>query len=556
MLMTTEELIRRCKEGDRSAWAALYRAYSGKMFRVCLRIVGDEAQAHDVLHDGFIVVFSSLGALREPHHVEAWMGRIMTNLALKAVGSRNGCVSMDNVEADSLCADDDCPDGVVPFDEIMAMVDRLPDGYRRVFRLAVVDGLPHGEIARMLGIEPRSSSSQLSRAKRALRIMVAEYRARMGAVVLLLAVALAVGVLDGPVSRRHAGLQRGGDGTCKEPVAKAGSREALAERTAGGTLVKVSGRAVAPLSGIADSVRRGVEAPPEMPDVADVTGVGILDGGVRLTDVPPLRRVEAAVADVCGGRRSLKGGRKWLFGLGSAAGRGSGGMAARVLRLISGGAGSATRVNIETWEELVNYLTYDTGSGLSQEERTALLEIAYNNNGRIITKKDFESPLQIGLDFSKRFTDRWSLDFGLRFTRHTTNLLTGRADTTGITERQRTFFIGVPVSASYRFLHKGRWNVYGTIGMALDIPFYGTSDVRFNLDNAVIYSSEHRLGLPRWQWSVSAGAGVSYELAPGLQLFFSPKLTWYVPNGGKTETQWGDKPLQVDFPFGLRIVFD
>ena len=92
--------------------------------------------------------------------------------------------------------------------------------------------------------------------------------------------------------------------------------------------------------------------------------------------------------------------------------------------------------------------------------------------------------------------------------------------------------------------------------MALDIPFYGTSDVRFNLDNAVIYSSEHRLGLPRWQWSVSAGAGVSYELAPGLQLFFSPKLTWYVPNGGKTETQWSDKPLQVDFPFGLRIVFD
>lgn len=61
MLMTTEELIRRCKEGDRSAWAALYRAYSGKMFRVCLRIVGDEAQARDVLHDGFIVVFPRSG---------------------------------------------------------------------------------------------------------------------------------------------------------------------------------------------------------------------------------------------------------------------------------------------------------------------------------------------------------------------------------------------------------------------------------------------------------------------------------------------------------------
>lgn len=556
MLMTTEELIRRCKEGDRGAWAALYRTYSGKMFRVCLRIVGDEAQARDVLHDGFIVVFTSLGALREPRHVEAWMGRIMTNLALKAVESRNGCVPMDNVEADALCADEECMDGVVPLDDIMEMIDSLPDGYRRVFKLAVIDGLPHGEIARMLGIEPRSSSSQLARAKCALRCMVAEYRVRMGAVVVLLAVALALHLLDGQVGRRSAFVRQGADYTCPTPIAKAERRETVAERQAGGMPATSVRRAAAPLCDVADSALCGMETAPEMPDVADMPGIGILDGAVRLPDAPPLRMVEAAGSDVCGSARLFEGGRKWLFGLGSVAGRGSGGMAARVLRMISGGVGSGTRVNIETWEELAHYLTYDTGVGLTQEERYALLQMAYNNNGRIVTKKDFESPLQIGLDFSKRLTERWSLDFGLRFTRHTTNLLTGRADTTGITERQRTCFIGVPVSVSYRFLHNGRWNAYGTAGVALDIPFHGKSDVRFNLDNTVIYRSERRLGLPGWQWSASAGVGVSYDMAPGLQLFFSPKLTWYVPNGGKTETQWSDKPLQVAFPFGFRIVFD
>ena len=526
--MTTEELIRRCKEGDRSAWDVLYRTYSGKMFRVCLRIVGDEAQARDVLHDGFIVVFTSLGALREPRHVEAWMGRIMTNLALKAVESRNGCVPMGNVEADALCADEECMDGIVPFDDIMAMIDSLPDGYRRVFKLAVIDGLSHGEIARMLGIEPRSSSSQLARAKRALRCMVAEYRVRMGAVVVLLAVALALHVVDGPVGHRSAFVQQGADYTCPTPIAKAERREAVAERQAGGMPTAATGRFAAPLGDVADSTCSGVETPPRMPDVADVTGIGILDGAVRLPDALPLRMVEVADNDAGGSARLFDGGRKWLFGLGSVAGRSSGGMAARVLRMISGGVGSGTRVNIETWEELAHYLTYDTGVGLTPEERYALLQIAYNNNGRIVTKKDFESPLQVG----------------------------GRADTTGIAERQRTFFIGVPVSASYRFLHKGRWNAYGTAGVALDVPFYGKSDVRFNLNNAVVYRSERRLGLPGWQWSVSAGAGVSYDLAPGLQLFFSPKLTWYVPSGGKTETQWSDKPLQVAFPFGFRIVFD
>lgn len=554
--MSTEELIMRCRQGDREAWAALYRAYSDRMFRVCLRIVGDEAQARDVLHDGFIVVFSSLGSLREPRHVEAWMGRIMTNLALKAVGSRNGCVPIDNVEADALCSDEGCPGEVVPFDEIMAMVDRLPDGYRRVFRLSVVDGLPHGEIARMLGIEPRSSSSQLARAKRALRKMIVEYRARMGAVVLLLAVALAVSVLYEPVVRRPLRLQGYGNGARKASSGVAGRHSMIGESTDGGALATVTGHAVASFDCVVDSVCSSIDTPPVVPRVTDVTGIGIFDGCVRLPDTPQLRYVDGLNSATNDGVTHSVSGRKWLFGLGTAAGSGSGGMAARVLRLISGGVGSGTRVDIETWEELAHYLTYDTGGGFTPEERQALLEIAVNNNGRIVTKKIFESPLQIELDFSKQLTDRWNLDFGLRFTRHTTNLLTGRADTTGILERQRTFFIGVPVSASYSFLRNGRWSVYGTAGMALDIPFYGKSDVRFNLDNAVIYRSEHSLSLPRWQWSVSAGGGVSYDLAPGLQLFFSPKLTWYVPNGGKTETQWGDKPLQVDFPFGLRIVFD
>ena len=147
------------------------------------------------------------------------------------------------------------------------------------------------------------------------------------------------------------------------------------------------------------------------------------------------------------------------------------------------------------------------------------------------------------------------MDFGLRLTRHTTNLQTGASDPTNISERQRTLFVGVPFGATYSLVRKGRFSLYGTAGVALDVPFYGKSERKYNIDNTVVYRRRSALSLPRWQWSVNAGVGVSYDIAPNLQLYFSPKLTWYVPNGSRTTVQWHDKPLQFSLPVGLRIVF-
>lgn len=204
---------------------------------------------------------------------------------------------------------------------------------------------------------------------------------------------------------------------------------------------------------------------------------------------------------------------------------------------------------------MTHYLTYDVGDGIDPLERDALLRIALVNEGRIYTRRSYGKPLQLGLSFSKRLTDRWSMDFGLRMTCHTTSLQTGGSDTTNISERQRTVFLGVPVGATYSFMDSGRWTLYGTAGVGLDIPLYGTAEHRYNIDNKLVYSRKVRLDLPRWQWSVNAGVGIGYNITPHLQLYFSPKLTWYVPNGSQTTTQWNDKPLQLSLPVGIRIVF-
>ena len=81
----------------------------------------------------------------------------------------------------------------------------------------------------------------------------------------------------------------------------------------------------------------------------------------------------------------------------------------RIIEVIEHAVGSGTRVEIETWEQLVHYLTYDVGESLDPIERDVLLRIALMNSGKIVTHKNYEKPLQLGLNFNRRLSDRWSL---------------------------------------------------------------------------------------------------------------------------------------------------
>lgn len=541
-------MVGRCKRGDSGAMAALYMAYSGKMMNTLRRIVGTDAVAADLLHDGFIIVFTSIGSLRDASRLEPWMQRIMTNLALRYMQAGGKSVSLDHAgDVIDESGGEENPAGI-PFDRIMQMVDTLPDGYRQVFRLSVLDGLSHNEIAGILGIAPRSSSSQLLRARRKLQSMIKAYRAGLITVFVLVVSTVSIIMFNGRRGRHVADV----------PVAKTGEtaiRHRADEKgaeTAKYTYLRKEESAVKPrvdsvmaaqaqcLPQPADTVLTAVNVPVDsvlVPLAATDDSVVIADADIRLVNVP------------AGGTEG------WSFAMNTVAGQASESLLPTVLSVVSNIVESSTRVDIETWQQLVDYLIYDVGDGIDPLERDALLRIALVNEGRIYTRRSYGKPLQLGLSFSKRLTDRWSMDFGLRMTRHTTSLQTGGSDTTNISERQRTVFLGVPVGATYSFMDSGRWTLYGTAGVGLDIPLYGTAERRYNIDNKLVYSRKVRLDLPRWQWSVNAGVGIGYNITPHLQLYFSPKLTWYVPNGSRTTVQWHDKPLQLSLPVGIRIVF-
>ncbi|RKW62338.1 MAG: sigma-70 family RNA polymerase sigma factor, partial [Prevotella sp.] len=165
------------KSEDAEVLEELYTAYAQKLLSVCRRYVKDEDVAQDILHDAFIIIFTSFGSLKNKTHPEGWMTTIVRNLCLKYLQSTGRQpLALSAVDTETL--PEEQPDNAekISLDRLWTAIESLPKGHREVFKLAVLDGLSHKEIGRMLGIAPHSSSSQLSRAKKMLRQLLAHYR--------------------------------------------------------------------------------------------------------------------------------------------------------------------------------------------------------------------------------------------------------------------------------------------------------------------------------------------------------------------------------------------
>lgn len=152
----------------------LYHRYKAVLFGVCLRYAGDREEARDWLQDGFVKIFNDLHKYQPTGPLGAWMRRVMVNTALMHLRKRRLFFENFEVTAFAHPADENDDNS---FDEDLAktllqMVQRLPDGYRTVFNLHVLDGYTHPEIAERLGISEGASKSQLSRAKAQLRSLL------------------------------------------------------------------------------------------------------------------------------------------------------------------------------------------------------------------------------------------------------------------------------------------------------------------------------------------------------------------------------------------------
>ena len=180
------ELLRLMRSRDERGMRLFYERYSGYLTALCARYVPDRDEVKDILQDSFIKAFDSIRRFeyRGEGSLKAWIGKIVVNNALKVLrkgrrlkfvenfsdGPQNGMDRFADVP-------DDAGEGMpsVPEQELQRMIMELPDGYRTVFNLYVLEKRSHREIAGLLGIKEDSSASQLFRAKAMLARKVRDY---------------------------------------------------------------------------------------------------------------------------------------------------------------------------------------------------------------------------------------------------------------------------------------------------------------------------------------------------------------------------------------------
>ena len=175
--MTLEELIIKCKKQDAKAQGELYNRYNQILFAICLRYSPNYTEAEDNLQDAFLTIFKKVGQYKGKGSFEGWMKRITVNTVLQKYRKHRSFEIVDEGQIEDE-ADNEVESNDVPLAFLLKIVQELPDRYRLVFSMYVLDGYQHKEIAEMLGISDGTSKSNLARARNILKIKVEAFNAK------------------------------------------------------------------------------------------------------------------------------------------------------------------------------------------------------------------------------------------------------------------------------------------------------------------------------------------------------------------------------------------
>jgi RNA polymerase sigma factor (sigma-70 family) len=170
-----DELVERCKQGDPSGYEPLYRRYSKAMYNTSLRIVNNRADAEDVLQESFLDAFRTLQDFSYRSTFGAWLKKIVINKSINLLRKRKAVlVDMDLGEVQEMPIDEPVNEEDLRYqvDEVKKMILKLPDGYRTVLSLYLLEGYDHEEISQILSISHNTVRTQYVRAKQKLLTII------------------------------------------------------------------------------------------------------------------------------------------------------------------------------------------------------------------------------------------------------------------------------------------------------------------------------------------------------------------------------------------------
>ena len=565
--MEVTRLIERCRQGDADALGELYKAYAQRMKGICRRYVSDEQAVDDVLHDAFVIIFTSFDRLRDSRKAESWMMSITRNVASKYKDHLNSQSLVPLDEAESLVTfNEETTIKGVPLEEMLKLIDKLPDGYGKVFRLSVFDGLSHKEIAAMLGIEPHSSSSQLARAKKILRKMMQQYWA---AVLLLLLMPLTIFLLkkeDTTTEKPVIAKQK------DTPKQKTQTNEPSTEQAQEPIIVHIpvhhtSIDALQPVivqaldSIMSDSLTNMMVQEHATTDSiqnneqADTT---------HIIDKPNLPHYN--IADLFPEKTvtSPHNEQRWSIDLAYAGGMGEQdtsrpyGFTETPTLVISGEPPSP--VTFENWSDYAAFLAEEPDDGTSHIRRV-IMNIALNNAGdalgtgtdKIIRKSHHYMPINLSLALKYRLNHRFGLETGLSYSRLSSDFEMGSNGNT-INEQQTIHYLGIPVKGLYNICNRKAWSLYGNLSVTMEIPVRSPLNTSYYLHGVLETTDKTTIRAP-WQWSVGTGLGLQYHLTPSIGLFAEPSLQYFIPTGSDIETYRTEHPFTFSLPLGIRFTW-
>lgn len=552
--MDLKTLVKRAQTKDSHALETLYNMYYPKMLGLCIKITKeDEETAKDLVHDAFILAFSSLRNLNTPERFGKWLTSIVRNVALKYMERKNRiCFGPIINEEEKLVDTNVSADSIVNIQDILDLVNELPNGYGTILRLYAIEGFSHKEIAEILGIEPHSSSSQLSRAKAMLQKIA---KGRLLAIVLLITMAIPLYYFilrkktlqpqRSPIIVKDDKKRK--DITNKENISIV-KEKTYAQVAAHKNIIpsNTNKKEEKDTTLLLDTTM--VETP-----ISDMEIVEYKQDSTKYVDsIKPqfiLSDNELALND------TKKKSAEWhILTTGSVGPT----LAQNIYQLITTDKfipdieGPMFPENIDTWEDYSRYLHMTTHNQTPQDT-LVLMEIADHNQGKIIEKEQHDRPITFGISLSKPITQRWSFKTGLQYSLLRSNSTMGN-ESYYIGKQQKIHYLGIPLGISYRIADYKNLSTYSSVAVSIQIPIYGKVNCNYIVNNMSAYTHSWSIA-PSVQWTTDFSIGIQYNFLSKWALYVEPTLYWHIPNGSSIHTIWTEHPIMFSVPFGIRFTW-
>ncbi len=565
--MEIERLIEQCKQGNEEALGNLYKAYAHRMRSICQRYVSDPEAVDDILQDAFVVIFTSLDRLKDETKAEAWMAGIVRNISVK-YGKRLKAVktvSQEEITEEMLsaAAETEATEPATTLEELMQMVDRLPDGYGKVFRLSVFEGLSHKEIAESLGIEPHSSSSQLTRAKKMMRKMIKQYWLWLLIPLLIPASWIILHYTQILTDKKTADIPKKEYVRIKPEGSVEFNMEALDTTTKESPTKQSEASSIVnfPVNLTLD-IREGTIAQPQAitiitPNKAESDSLLNKNRDsisyIQREKVPQFNNLVIR-------NKKITTNRNWnlVFAYnGSVQEAKSLTNDYMTIPALSNGITRSTR--LYDWGEYMEYVIENAAEmdsiSAANMYRVAILN-SNNPKEPISETSKHERPLTMQLLFNRRLTHNWSITTGLSLTRMKSTFESGN-DSTLICRTQLIQYLGIPIKANFRMIEKNHMSIYTSGGIQLDFPISARLTTKYSYRNSYGYIGDSPNIIAKihtkCQLSFGAGIGIQYQVSPQINIFFEPSLNYYIPNGHGIETYRTEHPFDISLPIGVKI---